>query len=129
MSESLVYVRLKSYLPRAGHVLRHYSFRGIVFKAGAGWMKIAEGVAEHLRTVHQQDRDPYSPLAFDVCTEEEARRLDDKDIELNTVTVPVDKARVQVARDEASVTVASSTSSAFAPSDVSKERPAARAKH
>jgi hypothetical protein len=129
MSENLIYVRLKAHLPRAGHVLRHYSFRGIIFKAGAGWMKVAENVAEHLRNVRQQERDPYSPHAFDVCTEDEARRLDDKDTELNTVAVPVEKARVQVARDEATATGTSSTASAVAPADVNKDRPAARAKH
>jgi hypothetical protein len=129
MSENVIYVRLKSHLPRAGQVLRHFAFRGIIFKAGAGWVKVAENVAEHLRTVRQQERDPYSPLAFDVCTEEEARRLDDKDTELNTVAVPVEKARVQVARDEGTATSTSSTPAAVAPTDVNKDRPAARAKH
>jgi len=129
MSENLVYVRLKSHLPRAGHVLRQFAFRGVIFKAGAGWAKVAENVAEHLRTVRQQERDPYSPLAFDVCTEEEARRLDDKEAELNSVAVPVEKARVQVARDDSAATGAASTASAISPSDVTKDRPAARAKH
>jgi hypothetical protein len=116
-------------VPRAGHVLRHYCFRGVLFKAGAGWCKVSERIAEHLRTVRQQERDPYSPLAFDVCTEEEARRLDAKDAEQSAEVVPVDRAKVQLARDEASATSTASTASAVAPTDLSKDRPAARAKH
>ncbi len=129
MSENLVYVRLKSHLPRAGQVIRQYAFRGIMFKAGGGWCKVTDSVAEHLRAVRQQERDPYSPLAFDVCTEEEARRLDEKDAELSTVTVPVDKARVQVARDEGTVAGNLSGTQPVATTEVSKDRPAARAKH
>jgi hypothetical protein len=129
VSENLVYVRLKAHLPRAGHVLRQYSFRGIVLRAGGGWCKVDAGVAEHLRIVRQQDRDPYSPLAFDVCTEEEARRLDEKDTENRTEAVPVERAKVHVARDEATATGAPSTPGVIAPTDTSKERPSARAKH
>jgi len=111
-------------------VLQHYSYRGILFKAGAGWVKVAESVAEHLRTVHQQAHDPYSPLAFDVCSEDEARKLDVKDIEQSVEAVPVDRARMQVARESPSGSEPTGPGASVAPvSDGSKDRPAARAKH
>jgi len=130
VSETLTCVRLKACLPRAGHVLRQYCFRGILFKAGAGWVKVSESIGEHLRGVRQQDRDAYSPLAFDVCSEDEARQLDARDVELNTESVPVDKAKVQLARDEIA---SGGSTTALAPggpvSEINKDRPAARAKH
>ena len=131
MSENVLCVRLKPCLPRAGQVLQHYSYRGILFKAGAGWVKVADGVAEHLRTVRQQAHDPYSPMAFDVCSEDEARKLDVKDIEQSTEAVPVDRARLQVAREIAPTSNESAgpVATAGVVTEGSKDRPAARAKH
>ncbi|RJS14223.1 hypothetical protein DRW03_35200 [Corallococcus sp. H22C18031201] len=69
-------VRLKSYDARRGHVLRRYTYAGIKFQEERGWYRVAKPVADYLRTVHQLPSDTYSPLAFDVCTEAEAKALD-----------------------------------------------------
>jgi hypothetical protein len=70
-----VFVRLKPYAPSRGHVIRRYSHGGIRFDEERGWYKVDEALALELRQVHQIQEDPYSPLAFDVCSEEEARGL------------------------------------------------------
>jgi len=69
-------VRLKPYDPRRGHVLRRYAHRGIRFLVEHGWYRVDREVADHLRTARQVDADPHSLLAFDVCTEDEARQID-----------------------------------------------------
>ncbi|MBU8900636.1 hypothetical protein KRR26_34005 [Corallococcus sp. M34] len=71
-----LFVRLKAYDARRGHVLRRYTYAGIKFQEERGWYRVAKPVADYLRTVHQLPSDNYSPLAFDVCTEAEAKALD-----------------------------------------------------
>jgi hypothetical protein len=73
--------RLKPHDPRRGHVLRRFTYAGIKFDERRGWYRIEPDVAEYLRTVHQRPADPHTPLAFDVCTDEEARALDARDKE------------------------------------------------
>jgi hypothetical protein len=72
-------VRLKPYDPRRRHVLRRYTYNGVKFHEERGWYRVAGDDAEYLRGVHQLAHDPHSPPAFDVCTDEEARALDDKE--------------------------------------------------
>lgn len=69
-------VRIKPYSKARGHVLRRYTVYGIRFEEKRGWYKVNDQVASYLKTVHMRTNDPDSPLAFNVCTEEEARRLD-----------------------------------------------------
>jgi len=69
-------VRLKSYDPRRGFVLRRFTYAGIRFQGERGWYRIEKGVADRLRTTRSVASDPHSPLAFDVCTEAEAKALD-----------------------------------------------------
>ncbi len=69
-------VRLKPHDSRRGHVLRRYTYLGIKLHQERGWYRVAKDVAEYLRGVHQVVTDEYSPLAFDVCTDEEAKALD-----------------------------------------------------
>ena len=69
-------VRLKPYDHRRGHVLRRYTYAGIKFQVERGWSRVETPVGEYLRTVHQVPGDAYSPLAFDVCTEDEAKAID-----------------------------------------------------
>ncbi|WP_426749917.1 hypothetical protein [Myxococcus sp. Y35] len=69
-------VRLKAYDARRGHVLRRYTYAGIKFQEERGWYRVEKPVADYLRTVRQLPSDAYSPLAFDVCTEAEAKALD-----------------------------------------------------
>jgi hypothetical protein len=123
-----LYVRLKPHAPRAGQVLRQFAYRGILFKAGTGWSKVSQVVAEHLRTVRQRAHDPHSPLAFDVCSEEEARRLDAQDADRTAEITPAERARVAVARDETPA-MGSAAPAGPVTADAARDRPSARAKH
>jgi hypothetical protein len=72
-------VRLKSHDPRRGFVLRRFTYAGIKFHEERGWYRVAKDIAEHLRTVHQVGADEFTPLAFDVCSDDEAKSLDARD--------------------------------------------------
>ena len=76
-----LFVRLKPYDPRRGNVLRRYTYRGIKFHEERGWFRVPKDVADYLRAVHQVPGDEHSPLAFDCCTEAEAKSLDAKEKE------------------------------------------------
>ncbi|CAM4540544.1 hypothetical protein [Myxococcus xanthus] len=69
-------VRLKAYDARRGHVLRRYTYAGIKFQEERGWYRVEKPVADYLRTVRQLPGDAYSPLAFDVSTDAEAKAID-----------------------------------------------------
>ena len=69
-------VRLKPYDPRRGFVLRRFTYAGIRFQDERGWYRVERKVGEHLRAVRTVPTDKYAPLAFDVCTEAEAKALD-----------------------------------------------------
>ena len=75
MTDTLL-VRLKPYDPRRGFVLRRFTFGGIRFQDEHGWYRVERKVGEHLRAVRTVPTDRYAPLAFDVCTEAEAKALD-----------------------------------------------------
>ena len=72
-------VRLKRYDPRRGHVLRRFTYAGVKIHEERGWYRVAKPVADYLRTVRQVAGDEYSPLAFDVSTDDEAKALDAKE--------------------------------------------------
>lgn len=78
-SEATYLVRLKPFDPRRGQTLRRYTFRGIRFRAEGGWHRVDLVIAEHLRGVQSRVGDPQAPLAFDVCSEEDARLLEKKE--------------------------------------------------
>ncbi len=69
-------VRLKSFDPRRGQIVRRFTYAGIKFHEERGWYRVEKSVAEYLRSVRQVAGDEVTPLAFDVCTEEEAKALD-----------------------------------------------------
>jgi hypothetical protein len=69
-------VRLKRRDPKRGHVLRRYTAFGVRFEEKKGWYRVSDEVAAYLAQVHQLDGDDDSPLAFDVCTPEEAEALE-----------------------------------------------------
>lgn len=69
-------IRIKPYDPKKGNVIRRYTAFGVRFEEARGWYKVSDEVAAYLGTVHQRAGDDDSPLAFDVCTEEEAQRLE-----------------------------------------------------
>lgn len=99
-------VRLKAFDPRRGHVRRRYTYAGIKFHEERGWYRVARDVGDYLRTVHESAEAEYSPLAFDVCTEEEARSLDTREeTESKVRRAAVDDLKVSVARPDAVVTV------------------------
>ncbi|GAB4206516.1 MAG: hypothetical protein OHK0013_23290 [Sandaracinaceae bacterium] len=98
-------VRLKPYDPRRGHVLRRYTYAGIKFQEERGWYRVEKAVAEYLRTVREVPSDRYSPLAFDVCTEAEAKTLEASETESSKVRrSATDDLKVVPARPAAAVT-------------------------
>lgn len=71
-----VYVRLKPYNKKKGHLLRRYALpSGKVYRASYGWYLLEEVEASDLRGVHQNPEDSDTPLAFDICTKAEAVAL------------------------------------------------------
>jgi hypothetical protein len=78
MSDTLL-VRLKDYNPRAGFHKKRFVAFGLLFTAGSGWYEVPKDVAEYLRTVREHDMLPDSPLAFDVCTEAEAKAIEERE--------------------------------------------------
>jgi len=98
-------VRLKPHDPRRGHVLRRYTYRGIKFHEERGWYRVEKPVADYLRAVRQVPSDPPSPLAFDVCTDDEAKSLDAREKEAGTTRkAATDDIKVSAARTEHAVT-------------------------
>lgn len=72
-------VRLKPYDPKRGHVLRRYTAFGIRFDESRGWYRVADEIAAYLAGVREQPGLDYTPLAFDVCSEEEAKALESRE--------------------------------------------------
>ncbi len=70
-------VRIKPYDPKRGHVVRRYTVFSIRLDESRGWYRVADEVAEYLSKVHQAPHDEDSPLVFDVCTEAEAKALEE----------------------------------------------------
>lgn len=50
---------------------------GITFREDRGWYKVKAAQAEYLAGIRERRHDEKSPLLFDVCTEEQAKMLDD----------------------------------------------------
>ncbi len=94
------YIRIKPLDPIRGHILQRYTYKGISFDVKKGWYIVSAKVGEYLKTIHQIHGDPNSPLAFDVCTETEAKALDAKETEEEAPKRPADKARSVAASDE-----------------------------
>ena len=69
-------VRLKPYDPKRDHVIQRYTAFSTRFDEQCGWYKVSDEMAAYLATVHQTPGDEDSPLAFDVCTQEEAQQLE-----------------------------------------------------
>ena len=98
-------VRLKPHDARRGFVLRRYTYRGIKFHDERGWYRVAREVADYLRTVRQVADDEHSPLAFDVCADDDAKALDAKEKEGAAArAAATDDIKVSEARAEGTVT-------------------------
>ena len=73
-----MYIRLKPFNPRRGHMLRRFCFKGKVFHVGR-WYKVSESFAQQVSEIHQKANDEDSPYAFDVATEQQARAIEAKE--------------------------------------------------
>jgi hypothetical protein len=94
-------VRLKPYDPRRGHVLRRFTYAGVKIHEERGWHRVSKQVADYLRGVRQVNGDDYSPLAFDVCTDEEAKALDAREeVETKVRRSATDEVRLSPARTD-----------------------------
>ena len=85
-------VRLKPHDPKKGLLLKQYTYQGIRFQAGRGWYKVNGQVAAYLESVHSVPGDNDTPLAFDVCTPDEARAMDEKNRKAARQVVPAEQA-------------------------------------
>jgi hypothetical protein len=85
-------VRIKPYNPKKGFKLRTYVLHGTVFRETAGWYEVSDADAAYLATIRNSQYDGNAPLAFDVCTREEAQALEDaerKQVEKASATAPL----------------------------------------
>lgn len=97
-------VRLKSFDPRRGQIVRRFTYAGIKFHEERGWYRVEKNVADYLRTVRQVAGDDVTPLAFDVCSEEEAKALDVREeSEAKVRKAAADDVRLSPARSDVSV--------------------------
>lgn len=71
------HVRLKPYDKAKGHILRRFNFQGKLFIVEKGWYTVDDSLAEELKQVHSIPDNENSPLAFDICTAAEAKKLDE----------------------------------------------------
>jgi hypothetical protein len=69
-------IRLKPLDAKKGHNIRRYTTFSTTFEEHKGWYRVSDEVASYLATVHQVPNDEDTPLAFDVCTKEEAERIE-----------------------------------------------------
>jgi hypothetical protein len=69
-------IRLKPFDRKKGHLIHRYTAFQTTFEETRGWYRVPDHVASYLATVHQVAEDEDSPLAFDVCTKEDAERID-----------------------------------------------------
>jgi len=69
-------VRLKPLDAKKGHLIHRYTAFSTTFEERKGWYRVSDEIATYLATVHQVPNDEDTPLAFDVCTEEEAKRIE-----------------------------------------------------
>ncbi len=88
------HVRLKRRDPRHGIVLKQYWYKGIKFLESEGWYVVSDDVAAYLKAhARQRAGDLQSPEAFDICTEDEAREIDEQETLETEPRRPAEKAR------------------------------------
>ena len=89
------HVRLKRYDPKHGIVLKQFWYHGIKFLESEGWYVVSDEVADYLKAhARQKATDHQSPEAFEICTEKEAREIDEKENIEATPRRPADRAKV-----------------------------------
>lgn len=72
-------VRLKRGEAKRGYVLQRFTYKGLKFMAERGWYRVSKEAADYLETVHQIPGDEHSRKAFDVCTDAEAKAMDERE--------------------------------------------------
>lgn len=87
-------VRLKPHNPKRGHVLKTYTYGGVKFLGERGWYRVNASLGEELRDIRQVHDDQDSSPAFDVCTEEEAKAIDEKEADASTTRKTAEKSTV-----------------------------------
>ena len=102
--------RLKAYDPKHGCVLRRYTYRGIKFQEDRGWLRVDEETAKYLEGVLQVPGDTHTPRAFDVCTDEEAKKLEEREEKEAKPTLATDAVRVATPRGDAETAPPTKTS-------------------
>ena len=80
-SAGKMFVRIRPFNRRRGQTMRSYTYKGHRMREGMGWYLVPSDVARYLKTVRCSDLDSLSPEAFDVCTLEEAKRIDEAESE------------------------------------------------
>ena len=97
----VMYVRLRPYDPKTGHLVRDYTHRFggqfLRFRQPGVWFEVPGELAEQLRDVRQRPGRPKSPPVFDVCTEDEARDFDRKAAEAKAARKRVEEPSVDTA--------------------------------
>jgi hypothetical protein len=76
--------RLKPYNERKGHLTRTYMIDGSRFFVDRGWYEVPDALGEKLRDLHQDHHNEDSPFLFDVGTQAEAERLEQREVEAET---------------------------------------------
>lgn len=71
-------VRIKPYSKKKGHLTRRYTVFGVKFEIHKGWYRVRLKVADYLADV-TPDGDPDSPYIFDVCTEQQAMEMEERE--------------------------------------------------
>jgi len=87
------FVRIKPYDPQHGFRTRRYTIGDCCFDESCGWYEVDDNDAAYLQTVRQRLNDPKSPVVFEVCSEAEAREIDENETSLEKVRSPLERAR------------------------------------
>lgn len=83
--------------PATGHTLRRYSVSGSnypIFEIDKGWYEVSNAMADRLKKILTNPRNPYSPPVFQIMTHEQAAALDEVEGDrVATATAPVPRPR------------------------------------
>ena len=96
-------IRLKPFDLKKGHVMRRYTAFRATFEESKGWYRVSDSVADYLATVHQEPNDEDSPMAFDVCTKEQAEEIDQAEQKKAEERARAAEPHVAAARDVTSI--------------------------
>lgn len=86
--DETVLVRIKPHNPKRGYRLRRYLVYGMKYEERLGWYRIKRvirqggqviDVAAYLKQIRNDENDNESPLAFDVCSQEEATVIEERE--------------------------------------------------